>query len=139
MILTRKQEEGLNIAIQRYKDKEKYTVIAGMAGVGKTVLIRFIVDALANLGVDPDEDIRFCSYTGKAALVLQQKGNKNVCTLHRLLYESRPKPDGTFVHIPIKSLPYKVIIVDECSMMPKHMMELLLQHNVYCIFCGDPA
>ena len=31
MILTTKQEEGLRIAVQRYKNKEPYTVIAGYA------------------------------------------------------------------------------------------------------------
>ena len=31
MILTKKQEEGLKIAVARYKDREKYTCIAGYA------------------------------------------------------------------------------------------------------------
>mgnify|MGYP007106306926 FL=1 len=31
MILTAKQEEGLKIAVARYKQKEKYTVISGYA------------------------------------------------------------------------------------------------------------
>ena len=47
MILTKKQEEGLNIALQRYKDKEKYTIISGYAGSGKSTLVRFIIDALS--------------------------------------------------------------------------------------------
>lgn len=31
MVLTRKQEQGLKVAIERYKNNEKYTVIAGYA------------------------------------------------------------------------------------------------------------
>jgi len=31
MILTAKQEEGLKIAVARYKQREKYTVISGYA------------------------------------------------------------------------------------------------------------
>lgn len=31
MILTKKQEEGLKIAVARYKNKEAYTCIAGYA------------------------------------------------------------------------------------------------------------
>ena len=31
MILTNKQEEGLKIAIARYKNKERYTCISGYA------------------------------------------------------------------------------------------------------------
>ena len=33
MELTRKQEEGLRIAVQRHRNMEKYTVIAGYAGL----------------------------------------------------------------------------------------------------------
>lgn len=32
MELTEKQQEGLEIAINRYKNKEKYTIISGYAG-----------------------------------------------------------------------------------------------------------
>ena len=139
MILTDKQNKGLNIAIQRYRNKEKYTTIAGYAGTGKTTLIRFIVDALLNEGIK-ERDIVFCAYTGKATLVLQQKGNDNATTLHKLLYESKPRPDGTFFRIPKQELNYRVIIVDECSMAPKNMIELLLSHSgIYVIFSGDNA
>lgn len=31
MILTKQQEQGLNIAVNRYKQGEKYTVISGYA------------------------------------------------------------------------------------------------------------
>lgn len=31
MILTKKQEEGLKIAVARYRNNEKYTVISGYA------------------------------------------------------------------------------------------------------------
>ena len=51
MELTRKQEEGLKIALQRHRNLEKYTVISGYAGTGKSTLVRFIIDAL---NVDED-------------------------------------------------------------------------------------
>ena len=38
MILTNKQEEGLKIAVQRYKQGEKYTTIAVMRAQGKAHL-----------------------------------------------------------------------------------------------------
>lgn len=31
MVLTRKQEQGLKIAVERYRNNEKYTVISGYA------------------------------------------------------------------------------------------------------------
>ena len=139
MVLTDKQSKGLDLAIQRFRDKEKYTVIAGYAGTGKSTLVKFIVNALLNEGVKK-RDIVFCSYTGKATLVLQQKGNDNAMTLHKLLYDSFPRPDGSFYRKPKIALGYRVIIVDECSMMPKEMMALLLSHSgIYCIFTGDPG
>ena len=133
MILTRKQEEGLKIAIQRFKAGEKYTVISGYAGTGKSTLVRFIVEAL---GVD-EEDICYATFTGKAAQVLLSKGNKNVSTLHKLLFKSRPRPDGTFIRVPVEFIPYDIIIVDEVSMAPKSLMKLLFSFPVHVICLGD--
>ena len=134
MILTRKQEEGLNTAIERYNSLEKYTVIAGFAGTGKSTLVRFIIDA-----IDVDEDdVCYCAFTGKAAEVLRKKGNKNVCTLHKLLYDHFPKPNGGFFRKPKLFLDYKIIVVDEVSMAPKSLMEMLFNHRVYVICLGDP-
>jgi len=135
MILTRKQSEGLLIAIDRYNAWEKYTVISGYAGSGKSTLVRFIIEAL---DVDED-DVCYCAFTGKAAEVLRKKGNKNACTLHRLLYESIPKPEGGFFRKPKPVLDYKVIVVDEVSMAPKSLIDLLFKHNIYAICLGDPG
>ncbi len=46
MELTRKQEEGLKITLDRWRNGEKYTVIAGFAGTGKSTLIKFIISAM---------------------------------------------------------------------------------------------
>ena len=54
MELTRKQEEGLKIAVERYYAHERWTCIAGYAGSGKSTLIKFIISAL---DVDPEEII----------------------------------------------------------------------------------
>lgn len=136
MILNNRQEEGLKIAIDRYKAGEKYTVISGYAGTGKTTLVKFITQALP--GINIDEDVVYATFTGKAAQVLLNKGNKNVSTLHKLLYESKMKPDGTFFRIKKTTIPYKVVIVDEVSMVPIDMIELLFAHNIYVICLGDP-
>ena len=50
MILTNKQEEGLKLAVSRYKAHEAYTTISGYAGTGKSTLIKFIIAAL---GLEP--------------------------------------------------------------------------------------
>jgi exodeoxyribonuclease-5 len=135
MILTKKQAEGLLISIDRYNAGKKYTVISGYAGSGKSTLVRFIIEAL---DVDED-DVCYCAFTGKATEVLRKKGNKNACTLHKLLYESIPKPDGGFFRKPKPQLDYNIIVVDEVSMAPKTLMDLLFFHNVYVICLGDPG
>jgi len=136
MELTRKQEEGLRIAIDRYRRGEPYTVIAGFAGTGKSTLIKFIIEAL---NLDPTE-VAYVAYTGKAAQVLRNKGCPNAMTAHRLLYHSKQRPDGTYFHIPKDDIGmYRLIVVDEVSMLPKKMWDLLLGHRKYVVACGDPG
>ena len=134
MELTIKQEQGLNLALERHKLGEKFVTIAGYAGTGKTTLVKFIISAL---DVEPDK-VAYVSYTGKAAEVLRKKGNPNAMTLHRLLYDSFPRPGGGFIRVPKKELGYTIIVVDEVSMVPKSMIDMLLSHKVFVIFLGDP-
>ena len=134
MELTKKQEEGLKIALDRYRNNEKYVVIGGYAGTGKSTLVKFIIDVL---DVEPSK-VAYATFTGKAAEVLRKKGNANAMTLHRLLYDSIPKPGGGFIRKPKLQLDYNVIVVDEVSMVPKSMIDMLLHHRVYVIFLGDP-
>ena len=137
MILTNGQEKGLKIAVDRYKKGEPYTVIAGYAGTGKSTLVSHIVDAM---NIYPG-DVCYVAFTGKASLVLREKGCENSMTAHKLLYHSKEKPDGTFEHKPRKYLEfgYKLIVVDEVSMIPIDMWELLLSHKVHVIALGDPG
>lgn len=133
--LTKKQQEGIEIAKKRYQMKEAYTCIAGFAGTGKSTLVKFLI---SELGIE-NKYIAYACFTGKAALVLQQKGQDAV-TLHKLLYKSYKKKDGTFAHIPKEELdfPYKLIVIDEVSMCPKHIWEQALKHDVHIIALGDP-
>lgn len=133
--LTEKQKEGIEIAKRRYRLGEKYTCIAGYAGTGKSTLVRFLIKEL-NI---PMEDIAYACYTGKASLVLQQKGLPAM-TLHKLLYKSFKNKDGTFTHIPKNELeyPYKLIVIDEISMCPEKIWLQALKHGVHIIALGDP-
>lgn len=134
MKLTNAQQKGLKIALERYKNGEKYTTISGYAGTGKSTLVKFIISAL-----DVEESkVAYAAYTGKAAEVLRKKGNPNAMTLHRLLYDSIPRPAGGFYRKPKTKLDYTIVVVDEVSMVPKSMIDLLLAHKVYVIFLGDP-
>jgi exodeoxyribonuclease V len=134
MELTELQKKGLEIAVKRYKSGEKYTVIAGYAGSGKSTLVRYIIAALQV----PATSVAYATPTGKAAEVLRKKGNQNAITLHKLLYKSSLQKDGTYRRFPVKELPYQVVVVDECSMVPQSMVDTLLKHRVYVLFLGDP-
>lgn len=107
------------------------------AGSGKSTLVKFIIAAL---GLSEDE-VSYIAFTGKAAKVLQQKGCPNAMTAHKLLYYSKQKANGKFAFTPRKRLEnesLRVIVVDEISMLPKEMWELLLSHRIYILALGDP-
>ena len=63
IILTKKQEEGLKIAVQRYLNGEKYTVISGYAGTGKSTLVKFITQSLPN--INPNTDVVYATFKVK--------------------------------------------------------------------------
>lgn len=138
MVLTRKQEEGLKIALNRYKQGEKYTCISGYAGTGKSTLIKFIIAAM---GLEEDQ-VCYVAYTGKAANVLKNKGCLGAMTTHKLLYHAKLMPNGKYIFIPKKKWDMdpcvRVVVVDEISMLPKKMWDLLCTHNFYILACGDP-
>ena len=140
MELTAKQEQGLKIAVARYKNRDAYTCIAGYAwvGTGKSTCVHTIIEAL---GLFPWE-VAYVAYTGRAAQVLRSKGCTTAITAHRLLYQSKfSDKTGKFYNYPRKTLeqPYKLIVVDEVSMLPLDMWNLLLSHKIPVIALGDPG
>ena len=137
MILNYGQEQALKIAIKRYKDKELYTCISGPAGSGKSTLIKFIIAAL-NLN---EEEVAYATFTGKEAQVLKNKGCKNAITLHKLLYKAFPNKDGTFSFVPKETLDedYKLVVIDEISMVSKTLWDLLLTYRIHILCLGDEA
>lgn len=137
MQLTNKQEEALKLAVNRYKMGMPYTVIAGYAGSGKSTLVKFIISAL-NI---PEDDIAYVAYTGKAANVLKNKGCPNATTAHKLLYYASKNKEGKFVFKAKETLDknYKLIVVDEVSMLPEDLWYQLLSHHIYVLALGDPG
>lgn len=139
LTLTRKQEEGLRIAVERWRNGEKYTVIGGFAGAGKSTLIKFIIAAM---GLS-DEEVRYAAYTGKAANVLKNKGCPGATTVHKLIYHARLQSSGKYRFIPktpgeIRMEGIKVVVIDEVSMLPTKMWNLLCSYPFYIIAAGDP-
>lgn len=140
MELTKGQKKGLEIALNRYDNGEKYVCISGLAGTGKSTLVKFLISALESRGINPKFDVAYAAFTGKAAQVLKEKGCQNAKTLHKLLYKTIPLEDGTFLFQPKEELGYSIIVVDECSMMPEEMWEVLISHkDIFIIALGDPG
>lgn len=137
MELTRKQQEGLLRAVEKYNNGDPYVCISGYAGSGKSTLIRFIISAL---DVDPNTEVAYVAFTGKAANVLKNKGCPNPTTAHRLMYKAKLMPNGKFAYFPKDIIEeYKVIVVDEISMLPLRMWQQLLKYKIFIIACGDPG
>ena len=134
--LTEKQRQGLEIAVERFKKREPWTCIAGYAGTGKSTLIEFIIAAL---GLNKKDDVAYITFTGKAANVLAHKNCPNAMTAHKFLYYSKKDKSGKFVFVPKSSVGnYRLVVVDEISMLPKKLWDLLLTHHIHVIALGDP-
>jgi len=107
----------------------------GYAGTGKTTLARHIAEAV-------DGDVVFAAFTGKAALVLRNKGCAGAQTIHSLIYRSRgvEEESPTFVlnreSVAAKA---KLIIIDECSMVDEDLGKDLLSFGTPVLVLGDPA
>ena len=107
----------------------------GYAGTGKTTLARHIAE-------DVDGTVVFAAFTGKAALVLRNKGCEGAQTIHSLIYRSRgvDEESPTFVlnreSVAAKA---KLIIIDECSMVDEELGRDLLSFGTKVLVLGDPA
>jgi exodeoxyribonuclease-5 len=107
----------------------------GYAGTGKTTLARHIADGV-------DGEVKFAAFTGKAALVMRNKGCDNASTIHSLIY--RAKESG--VEQPSFELwddapasKAKLIVIDECSMVDAELGRDLMSFGVPLLVLGDPA
>ena len=136
MQLTDIQYKGLLTIKDKFLSGARKAVISGYAGTGKSTLVKFIIEELP--GIDPLIDVCYAAYTGKACQVLKDKGNPNVSTLHRLLFESIPKPDGTFFRKRKTEIGYKIVVIDEASMVPNNFVQILSEYPIFTIWLGDP-
>ncbi|KRE23875.1 ATP-binding protein [Bosea sp. Root483D1] len=107
----------------------------GYAGTGKTTLARHLAEGV-------DGTVVFAAFTGKAALVLRNKGCEGAQTIHSLIYRSRgvDEESPTFVlNRESTAAKAKLIIIDECSMVDEDLGRDLLSFGTPVLVLGDPA
>ena len=129
----------------------KFLVISGGPGTGKTTIVSIILA----LRTEKPSEIILCAPTGKAQMRMKQALDQQLknlrdesrrtqiaqiqsSTIHRLLSWSRT--DGAFRHNRKNPLRYKLVIVDECSMIPQSLMVSLLKavpDDTAVILLGD--
>lgn len=87
------------------------SIITGGPGVGKTTILKILVDILVKRG----EKIALCAPTGRAARRMSESVGMEAKTIHRLL---RYKPgENDFQHNQANPLLYDWVIIDETSMV----------------------
>lgn len=109
-------------------------VLAGLAGTGKSTIVKYIIDNL-----DIPGDVAFCAFTGKAALVLTRKGTP-ATTIHKLMYDvNEDKKTGKiyFTRKPKLDPEIALIVVDEASMVSPEIQADLESYGRPILYVGD--
>ncbi len=112
--------------------------LAGYAGTGKTTVCRAILELLSTHYISKDK-IVCCAFTGMASSRLRKTTGYDAFTIHSLL---KYQGEGSFEHGPDKPLPYKVVVLDEASMVNLPLFFRLaraLKPGTLFIMVGDPA
>lgn len=131
---------------------DRFMVISGPAGVGKTTVLKHMLASIKNpnsivtlMGGDPIRHIEATATTNKAAEVLKDAlGVREVKTIHSFLNLSL-KNDFATGHIRLvrgkdfKILKDTLLIIDECSMVDLQLLKLIKESTINCkvIFMGD--
>lgn len=123
-------------------------VLSGYAGTGKTFLLKHVIcDCLS---LEPEKQVAFVAPTGKAASILI-RGGTPASTIHSLIYKMDDDAfdvsvEGEILRERLKFIKrdklasdYKLIVIDETSMVSDELMRDLLSFGVKCLFCGDNA
>ena len=98
----------------------KFSVVTGGPGVGKTTIIRALLDVWRARGLR----VSLVAPTGRAARRMAESTGGEASTVHRLLKWNPQK--GGFVHNAENPLDADVFVVDESSMLDVELAASLL-------------
>lgn len=147
-------QQGALEAMKHWYDYERdykpYFTLSGAAGTGKTSLILYFFQMMG-FGMN---DFICAAYVGKAVTVLASKGLP-AKTIHSLIYrrtivyekdekgdliydeDGKPKEKLQFILKDQLDHPYKIIAIDEASMVDTNLEADLLSFGIPIIFIGD--
>ncbi len=132
--LSKEQYEAIfNIAVGGIR----IFLLCGYAGTGKSTISRIILDFYAEYFFDKS-DITCCAFTGMASKRIKDLTGYNSATIHSLLGF---KSNG-FTYNQNNRLPYKVILLDEASMVDLNIFYSFtraIDDNAVFIMVGDDA
>lgn len=115
MPLGKEQRRAVAEALER-----SFLIVTGGPGVGKTTILRALLDILRRKGVTPV----LAAPTGRAAKRLSEGTGREAVTIHRLLeFQS----DGRFGRGRLKPLEGDLFVIDEASMIDVLLMRQLLE------------
>ena len=86
--------------------------------------------------------MKFAAFTGKAALVMRNKGCDNASTIHSLIYrasESGVEQPSFELWDDAPASKAKLIVIDECSMVDAELGRDLMSFDCPLLVLGDPA
>lgn len=130
---------------------EMYSEYLAMPGTGKSTIISSFIE---EIGLDPNKNVKYATFTGKAALVLRRKGLP-ATTIHKLIYDTvyetvtKKREDGSeYVYVKTTFVKkerleddenIKLLIFDECSMISEKLWEDLMTFGKKIVVLGDPG
>ena len=136
---------------ENYDGSKQVFSISGLAGCGKTFVIRYLIDTLDDINL---ENVLFVAYVGKAAMQMTKSGVK-AKTIHSTIYfmteVAKKDKDGnivkddngrsltTFKFFKRDNLSpeIKLIVVDEAPMVDERVAKDLLSFGLPVIALGD--
>ncbi len=127
--LSEEQKQAVTAAL-----KSKVSAITGGPGVGKTTIVKVLVDAC----IMAKRRVLLCAPTGRAAKRLSEAAGMEASTIHRLL-EFKPH-DSLFARNMDNLLEADFVVVDEASMVDIAILQALLSAvptQAQVVFVGD--
>lgn len=128
--LSFEQQEAVTLCIDTTK---RIACVTGQAGTGKTTILRNAFEELVEaFPSDPNAEkgnIALAAPTGRAAKRIEEATSIPAMTIHRMLRFTMPEDDaekGLPKHGKFNPMPYKVILIDEASMIDEDLWRNLV-------------